>query len=333
MDELTRQGVLVPMRILSCTTPDMTGAAMAGGEWTSKAASECETQIIGDVVMEWHKHANGKKTIAFGADIAYCQELAKRFKENGVRAECFTSETHALEREMLLEEFEGPDCKIRILISVEALAKGFDVQDIECVIDARPLRKSLSTAIQMWGRGLRSSLQTGKTECLLLDHSNNIRRFYDDFTDIYFNGFRTLDDGEKMDSVARKELDYEPTGCPRCHTTPFRRKCLKCGHEKVTQSMETEAAGEMEEIRIGKNVVASDRHELWQQLCGYAKGAKNPQGRASHLYRAFVGEWPPRQWHIDFTEPAPITKGTLNKIRSLNIAFHKAKEQSPTSML
>ncbi|HNM20628.1 MAG TPA: DEAD/DEAH box helicase family protein, partial [Nitrospira sp.] len=34
MHELTESGVLVPMRVFSCTRVDMRGAATAGGEWT-----------------------------------------------------------------------------------------------------------------------------------------------------------------------------------------------------------------------------------------------------------------------------------------------------------
>jgi DNA repair protein RadD len=333
MHELTQAGVLVPMRILTCVTPDMKGAATSGGEWTNKAAAEREMQIIGDVVSEWQKHSENRKTIAFGADIAYCTQLVQRFNEAGIGAATFTSETGQTERVALLTEFAKPNSSIRILVSVEALAKGFDVQDIGCVIDARPLRKSLSTAIQMWGRGLRSSRDTGKTECLLLDHSGNIRRFHDDFVDVYFNGFVGLDMAEKMDGVVRKdpEEDFHPSGCPQCKHKPFRRRCLACGFEKESQALASEQAGEMQEIRIGEKVIASDKHNLWQQLCAYARQHSTPEkraGRAFHLYRDITGERPPRSWHIDFTEDAPITRGTLSKIKSLRIAFIKGRQKA-----
>lgn len=329
MHELTQCKVLVPMRILSCVTPDMAGAETSGGEWTSKAASEREVQIIGDVVSEWIKHGENRKTIAFGADIAYCKQLAQRFNEVGIIADTFTSETKDDERQAILEEFRKPDSKIRILVSVEALAKGFDVEDIGCVIDARPLRKSLSTAIQMWGRGLRSSPDTGKADCLLLDHSGNIQRFLKDFTDVYFDGFTSLDMSEKLDKVVRKDEDYTPTGCPECGYKPFLRRCMSCGHEKQTLALVGEAAGEMREIRIGKNVIASDKHDLWRQVCAYARQYSKPEkqaGRAWFLYRDITGEKPPRGWSFDTTESAPITRGTLNKIKSLRIAFIKGRE-------
>lgn len=330
MAELTNSGVLVPMRILSCVKPDMAGAETSGGEWTARAASEREAQIIGDVVAEWTRHAQGRKTIAFGADIAYGTQLAQRFNEAGIVADTFTSETPDAERQALLQEFRKPDSAIRILVSVEALAKGFDVEDIGCVIDARPLRKSLSTAIQMWGRGLRSSPDTGKTDCLLLDHSGNIQRFLKDFTDVYFEGFTSLDMSEKLDAVVRKdeEGDGQKSCCPQCGYTPFFRRCMSCGHEKATLALVDEGAGEMREIRIGKHVIASDQHDLWRQLCAYARQYSKPEkqaGRAWYLYQDIVGRKPNRNWRFDETEDAPITRGTLNKIKSLRIAYVKGR--------
>lgn len=329
MHELTQCGVLVPMRILSCMKPDMTGAETSGGEWTAKAAGEREAKIIGDVVAEWLKHGENRKTIAFGADIAYCTQLAQRFNEAGVVADTYTSETPDGERADLVKEFTKPDSRIRILVSVEALAKGFDVQDIGCVIDARPLRKSLSTAIQMWGRGMRSF--PGKNDVLLLDHSGNIQRFLADFTDVFFNGFTSLDMSEKLDKVVRKDEEGHGGGCPMCGYKPFLRRCMSCGHEKQSMALADETGGEMREIRIGKKVIASNKRNLWEQLCAYARSKSTPDkqaGRAYYLYRDITGEKPPRDWGFDSTPDAPITRGTLDKIKSLRIAFIKGREKA-----
>ena len=166
MHELTESGVLVPMRVYSCARPDMRGAETSGGEWTAGAAAERGMELIGDVVQEWIKLAENRKTILFGPTIAYCEEMCRRFNESGIMAAVFTSETTDSERKELLNEFRKNNSVLRVLLSVEALAKGFDVKDVGCVVDCRPLRKSLSTAIQMWGRGLRSSPDTGKEDCI-----------------------------------------------------------------------------------------------------------------------------------------------------------------------
>lgn len=337
MFELTESEVLVPLKILSCKAPDMKGAETSGGEWTHKAASEREAKIIGDVVAEWIAHGENRKTIAFGADIAYCNQLVQRFNAAGVHAEAYTSETSDAECTELLKEFRKPDSDIRILVSVEKLAKGFDVPDVSCVIDARPLRKSLSTAIQMWGRGLRSS--PGKTNCILLDFTRNIVRFMPEFEDVYYNGFRSLDESEKLDSKPRDDDDYTPSGCPQCSYKPFLRRCLSCGFERPTQALEDTTQGVMEEICIGsgkkRKVLAASEAELWRQVCGYARAYSKPEKqekRAKALYKNILGRWPPHEYDFHGTDPAPVSRNTRNKIKQLDWAWREGQKKARQEM-
>ncbi|RZL90767.1 MAG: DUF2075 domain-containing protein [Variovorax sp.] len=330
MHELTQSGVLVPMRVFSCTTADMTGAETSGGEWTDSAAAKRGMEIVGDVVSEWIKFGEGRKTIVFGATIAHCEELCRQFVNAGVMASVFTSDTPAAERLDLLKEYRKPDSTLRVLISVEALAKGFDVPDVGCVVDCRPLRKSLSTAIQMWGRGLRASPETGKTDCILLDHSGNILRFADDYTKIFFDGLDMLDTGESLDKAVRKEPEeQEKKGCPSCGYKPFKKRCMACGFEIVDQSLVEQVPGQMREVLIGTSKAAEKHEHLWQQACAYARAHGRPdtqQGRAAHIFKDIVGTWPPREWHIEATPGAEISRAVLNKIRARNIAFARARQ-------
>jgi DNA repair protein RadD len=329
MDELTQAKTLVPLRILTCVTPDMAGAKTSGGEWTAKSASERELTIVGDVVAEWVKHGEVRKTIAFGADIAYCEELVRRFNEIGVNAACYTSETPDDERAELVREFSKPDSAIRILASVSALAKGFDVKDVGCIIDARPLRKSLSEVIQMWGRGLRSSPETGKHDCILLDHSGNALRFHDDFVDVYFNGFGELSSAEKMDSKPRAEAeDFEVAGCPQCKRKPFRKRCLACGFEKPAESLIDSTPGQMQEILIGKKKAAASEADMWAQLCTYARVNLNSEKKAGwcwHKYQEIVGKKPPRSFQFDTAPDVPVSPALIGKLKSMRIAYHRAR--------
>ena len=332
MHALTESGVLVPMRVFSCTKVNMRGAATAGGEWTDGAAAERGMEIIGDVVSEWKKFASDRKTIVFGATIAHCEEMARQFNSAGVMAACFTSDTSEVERAALLGEYRKPDSALRVLLSVSALAKGFDCQDVECVCDVRPLRKSLSEAIQMWGRGLRSSPATGKKSCYLLDFSGNIIRMAEDYSDIFYNGLDALDAGEKLDKTIRRDNEEKPEGkaCPVCGYQPMGKRCVSCGHEVIKPSLVEHEHGEMQEVRIGKTKYADDKRHLWEQACSYARGYSAPekqQGRASHIYKSITGDWPDRSWNIANTPSVPISRAVMNKIRSMNIAYAHARSK------
>lgn len=328
MSELTDAGILVPLRVFSCRKPDMAGAETSGGEWTDRAAEERELAIIGDVVLEWGKYASTLKTIVFGATIRHCEEMARQFREAGVNCAVFCADTPDDERGRILAEFNRRDSEIRILISVEALAKGFDVKDVGCVCDCRPLRKSLSTAIQMWGRGLRSSPETGKTECILLDFSGNIIRFADDFSQIYFNGLDKLDEGEKLDKEVRKDdEDKEPKSCPKCGFSPMGKRCLQCGHEPAPKALIEHQAGEMKEVVLvnGKKL-APDEVNLWGQLATYARDHNRngkAQGQARAWFREITGKWPPHAFTVETTPRTDPTKNTVSKIKSLQIAYIK----------
>lgn len=318
MHELTQLGELVPMRVLSCRRPDMSGAKVDNfGEWQQGEAAARGMEIIGDVVAEWLRHGEGRKTIVFGATIAHCEELCRQFNEAGVQAATFTKDTLGPERKQLVDEFKRPDSVLRVLISVEALAKGFDVKDVGCVVDCRPLRKSLSTAIQMWGRGLRKSEATGKKDCILLDHSGNITRFADDFTDIYFNGLATLDKGEALDKTVRKDEqdEREKKGCPECGYKPFRKRCMSCGFEILARSEIVHEAGTMHPVTIGGKQM--ERADLFNELCAYARSRPGIQKKASFAkakFKELTGDWPPCRWSFDHAPDVPVSEALGKKL-------------------
>ena len=90
-----------------------------------------------------------------------------------------------------------------------------------------------------------------------------------------------------------------------------------------------ERPGELVELVVGKRkqVLATDKANLWAQLATYAldhaKPGGKPQGRAAHLYKEITGNWPPREWKVDAAPRVDPTAATLNKIRSLYTAFSR----------
>lgn len=328
MADLTESGVLVPMHVMTCTQVDMKGAATSGGEWTDLAAGQRGMKIIGDVVQEWIRYAQNRKTIVFGATIDHCESMCRAFNDAGVMAALFTSRTTDNERADLLDEYKRPDSAIRVLISVEALAKGFDVPDVSCVCDVRPLQKSLSTAIQMWGRGLRASPATGKTDLLLLDFSGNIVRFAEDFEAVFHDGLASLDMGEKLDSSVRKTREPgERCGCPKCGFQPFMKRCMACGFEILPENLVVHEAGQMVEFKVGKATVG-DKASVWAQCVTLIRRQRgNPAtaaGRAAHLYKSITGVFPRNLPPYHMVADVPVSRGVSNKHKSNKIAYREA---------
>ena len=332
MDELVKLKVLTPFRLRECVRPDMEGAKTSGGEFTAKAAGERGSELVGDVVREWLAHASERKTIIFGPTIAHAESLVAKFKAAGVVAHLFTGHTLDAERAELLEEYRKPDSRIRILVSVEALAKGFDVPDVSCVVDCRPLRKSLSTYVQMIGRGLRAS--PGKEDCIIIDHSGNARRFAKDFGELYFNGVSELDAGERLDREIRKEPDEkEVRTCPACGFSPMGRRCVQCGFETRRESLIEHEHGESREVDLlgtGARTLARSLPELYAMIAtrererALKRGSGNPKGATAHRYREVTGQWPPKSFSFEAAPHIDPSGPLLRKLTSLDIAYAKS---------
>jgi superfamily II DNA or RNA helicase len=206
-NRLIDEGRLAPFTIYAPAPIDMEGAAVdSRGEWTHEAAAERAMRVVGDVVENYLKYAMGRKFIAFGATIKHCEQMQRELMNAGIRCELYTSHTSDNEREAILDEYRKPDSSIRGLISVAALAKGFDVPDVSCLIIARPLRSSFAEHIQIVGRGLRSDKANPDKKCVIIDHAENCLRFGPRMADFFENSVSAFEDDKKK---AKKLAVYD----------------------------------------------------------------------------------------------------------------------------
>lgn len=320
-NELTAEGYLVPFRVYSASEPDMTGVEAKAGEWTKKDASTRAMPIVGDCVEEYLRHANGKKFIAFGCDVAHCEEMQRQFMEAGVVTELYTYRTDDTARDDLVEEFEKPDSRVRGLISVSALSKGFDVPDVEVIIMARPLKSSLAEHIQILGRGLRP--YPGKTECIVLDHSGNCMRFWDEMHSFFAQGAVALDDGTKKARPKLQKRERKPVKCPSCsHIHDPLPSCPSCGYVYKKPRAVEHVDGALLEVRDGAKPAPptqQEKREFWAQLNHIALERGRKQGWVSHKYKERFGSWP------EFSEAVVMVPSAevLKWVKSRDIAYAK----------
>lgn len=327
--KLIEAGWLVPYRVFSCVEPDMSNVRVTCmGEWDEKEASTKALEVVGDVVAEYLKHGEGRKFICSGVDTAHVEELQRQFLAAGINVASYTYKDSEEDRADTTAEFRKVDSAIRGLITVTAASRGFDVPDVSCVIMARPLRKSLAEHIQLLGRGLRISPDTGKADCLVLCHSGNMARFWQDTEGFFDFGLDELDDGKpkkKKEKAEKKEP--EPVKCPTCRAihrpAPF---CPQCGHEYPKKAAVQHVPGTLKEL-IATGDAAMIRRELWPQVVGYVLNSTDDMDRAQRkaqaIYHELTGEF--AKARVENTTPVQPSREVANKIKANTIRWAKSR--------
>ena len=127
-----------------------------------------------------------KSVIIFTTSVAHCQHVAERIKHySGQECAIVTGETPADERAETIARFRGEGVPadlfgtvrppLKYLCNVSVLTTGFDAPNTDSVVMLRPTN-SPGLLLQIAGRGLRLSPETGKKDCLFLDYGGNILR-------------------------------------------------------------------------------------------------------------------------------------------------------------
>lgn len=322
-NQLIQDGYLAHYDIWAASEPDMQGVTLnRKGEWNEEEAGQRAMPIIGDIVTEYVKHGAEKKFIAFGCSVAHCEEIQRQMMDAGIWAGLYTYRTGDAEREAMLKEFRDPHTQMRGLISVSALAKGFDDPTVEVVILARPLRKSLAEHIQMLGRGLRRDPDNPAKRCTVLDHSGNCYRFYGAMEAFFEEGASELDDGTRKEKKKAEKKEKEPMKCPRCaFLHDPRPMCPSCGHEYPKRLSIEHVPGTLSELTGHEAGSRDDRQQTYSELLGLAHQREWMEGAAAHLYKARYGGWPDGLAR----RPAPPSPKLVRWVRSQMIRRSKGR--------
>ena len=137
--------------------------------------------------------------------------------------------------------------------------------EVQCIVGARPYRKSLASIVQQMGRGMR--IANGKDYCLYLDHARNVERWFEDICDIWENGVSELPDGKaKKKKNNRIHKPKEPLIC-KCGymvspgTAPT--NCPMCGEPFHFRKTSTVGEGTPAEMRLATRGRGGRIKEEW----------------------------------------------------------------------
>lgn len=252
------------------------------GEYSSpklRAATHASSQIVGDIVKEYLKHAAGKLGITFAVDVDGkngAKAIAQAYRAAGVPAEVITSKTPILIRSQLMQQFRSR--LLLQLVSVDCLGEGVDVPAIEVVSMARKTA-SFQLFAQQFGRALRVMVsgdhQTAwsrytdsqrrqavasstKPKAIIIDHvGNTIFHGLPDVLRTYLLG--------RAETRTRAQTGVEALrSCPDC-TRPYEcylSACPYCGYAPPPRARSTPDQVEGDIIELLPDVLAQLRGDI-----------------------------------------------------------------------
>ena len=158
--------------------------------------------IVGDVVAQ---SAARQGAMFFAATVQHAREVMASLPPE--LAALVTGETPKAMRASILARFKARD--IKYLVNVSVLTTGFDAPHVDVIAI---LRKTESVGLlqQIIGRGLR--LDDGKTDCLILDYTDNLEDH--------------CPDGDLFAPIIRVSKSGPSEGGMKC-------ECPECGYENI----------------------------------------------------------------------------------------------------
>lgn len=306
--QLKDEGYLVPVGGWEFEAIDTSRARVSRGDYAVKDLSEeaAKPRVVGDIVEEWLRYAEGARTVVFAVSIDVSKLLVEKFKEQGVAAEHVDGEMANGDRDAVLARLRSG--VTRVVSNCNVLTEGFDCPELEVCVLARP---TLSTALylQMVGRVLRPA--AGKTTARIHDHAGCLaahghpyaHRDYSPETST--KGDRKAGEGDELARIKRSL-------CSSCKSVRVFYPCDNCGYSPTPAELniEFEEAAHAKAIIEENSPEAVKQRSMAQQFAHKSAAerreffdrqvAKYGPKRAIGVYRWWSGEtaWPPREWRV-----------------------------------
>ena len=280
--------------------------------------------LVGDIVSNWHKHGERRKTLVFCVDVAHSVHVRDEFIKSGVRAEHVDGTTPKTERDAILGRLASGETEL--VANCMVLTEGFDLPAIGCIVLARPT-KQIGLFRQMAGRGLR--VAPDKRNLILIDHSGAVYRHglltdrIEWTLDVDKKAKNEVHEGRSRSELARL-VECSSCGAMRTAGEP----CDECGffpQRKPDAIIFQE--GELGLVRNGDAQSNYDPHlrMQWHGMLAHIAGERGYKaGWAAHKFKEKFGTWPPTR-HI---MPQKPTLEVLSWVRSRNIAWAKSQKRT-----
>jgi DNA repair protein RadD len=223
MKDLIGDGYLVPARFYGPAF-DVSDLKVSGGDYDQKAmaAKFDKRERYDDLLDNYKRFADGKKTIIFNPNVKISLQVVQTFTDAGYKAGHVDGEMNSVQRMETIDAFRRGD--LDILSNVNILTEGVDIPSIECgILNRATISKSLY--FQMVGRVLRPF--GAKRHAIIIDQGGNFRAFGDPADD----GVPALKETVKK---KKRMVGASPVKeCPKCYLLQHLSAvtCAECGHD------------------------------------------------------------------------------------------------------
>lgn len=301
--ELMDEGWLLRYRLFTSPAPDLSRVKTTAGDYNQDQLAEemDRPEIAGNIIRDWHKHAEGRMTIAFAVNIAHAHHVAERFRSSGIPSEAVDSKTMD-EREFSrrIDKFRRGETKV--IVNVGTLTTGADFPGVGALAFLRPT-KSFALWLQMAGRGLRPA--HGKAipgeHCVFLDHAG-LRHEHGHLTDeIEWS----LDDRKRKDDETETRRGFSCPGCGETFRGKVPSQCPCCGiaiRQEMASELMIPVENDVELVEDPAVVNRRERREYYAHCAEHAMTHGHKPAACDARFKAKFGDYPKR----DDMKSAPV---------------------------
>jgi DNA repair protein RadD len=324
--ELIIGGYLVWSRVYAPVDPDLKGVKTQSGDYViSQLSARMNTdQLVGDVVADWLKHGERRRTVCFAVGVEHSIHIKNEFVNFDVRAEHIDGSTPKDERDAILARLKSGETEV--VTNCMVLTEGWDMPEVGCCILARPT-KQMGLYRQMIGRVLRPA--EGKSDAIILDHSGAVYRH--GLPEDHVEWTLDVDCRAENPTQDKRQRGEEPKlcECPQCQVLMTKPPCAHCGWTPAPRRGQDRdfADGELGLVIGGKaqapQYSEGDRVIFFRQLRSVQQTRGYKHGWAAHKFKDKFGHFPP--WSYNDLPPAIPTDAVLRWVKSRNIAFAKRR--------
>lgn len=330
-------GYLVPTKVFA-PVMDLDGIHSRLGDFveTELADRLNTTSLVGNVVSDYCRYGEGRRSVLFAINRAHARNLEIEFNKIGVRCEYLDGSTPQDERDAIFARLASGET--RVVSTCEAISEGWNVPEVSCCILAKPTR-SPGVYIQKVGRVLRPWLEGGKTDAIVIDHANATRmhgRIEDEID------WPPLHSDRKAINLTQAAHDQRQHGdrlidCRECGAIRTAgQPCGNCGYYPKAPPKEISFdRGELALLeangRQGSGLRSEqERKRFYQGLLHLVICRGQKRGAAAYRYKDKFGDWPARSW--SYADPLPPTAEVAAWDRHCRIKFAKSMQKAAASV-